>query len=299
MRLRSFDYFAAGSLADALVQLARYGSDARVLAGGTDLVPAMKHKSMRPRMVVSLHRVSELKFISDEGAVIRLGSLVRHTDLADNSELNGSFPVLCEAVSLIGSWQIRNVATIGGNLCNASPAADSAAPLLALDARVKIVDANSEREMPVSAFFIGPGETALRSNQILKEIVIEKPKNRSAGCYLKLMRKKAVDLSLVGVAFQAETDEAGEKLVRAAIGLGGVAPTPIRAPEAEAMLTGLPCEEAMKMLPRVAKTAVAATSPISDVRATAEYRKEIVEVYVRRAGEKAINILSTKKGIQT
>jgi carbon-monoxide dehydrogenase medium subunit len=298
MRIRPFEYYAAINQRDVLDKLAVYDPDAKVVAGGTDLVVAMKHKTILPRVVVSLHKVRELDFVREEDSRVRIGALARHADIATNTTLNDSFPILCEAVSLIGSWQIRNVATIGGNLCNASPAADSAPPLLALDARVVIADSEGENEIPLSSFFTGPGATALKPNQLLKEIIVERPKTRSAGCYLKLMRRKAVDLSLVGVAFQAETDQAGEKLHRVAIGLGGVAPTPIRAPEAEARLTGLSYEEAIKDIPEAARAAVEATSPITDIRALADYRRTIVEIYVRRAAKEILNTLFNGEGIQ-
>lgn len=298
MRIRPFEYHTGTNIRDVLLLLAEYGADAKVVAGGTDLVLAMKHKTILPRVVVSLHEVEGLDFIREQDSSIRIGALTTHADLAMNAILKDSFLILCDAVSLIGSWQIRNVATIGGNLCNASPAADSAAPLLALDARVVIADMEGEEKMPLSSFFTGPGKTALNPNQLMKEIVIEKPKAPSAGCYLKLMRKKAVDLALIGVAFQAETDQANERLTRAAIGLGGVAPTPIRASEAEAMLTGLSYQKALKRLPEAARAAVAATRPISDVRASADYRRTMIDVYVRQAGEKVLSALMNGRGIQ-
>jgi CO/xanthine dehydrogenase FAD-binding subunit len=291
MRIRPFEYHAAVNLEDALVQLGECGPDAKVLAGGTDLILAMKHKTVLPSRVISLNKVGELDFVREENSTVRIGALATHFELAKNALLNESVSMLCEAISLIGSWQIRNVATIGGNLCNASPAADSAAPLLALDARVVIADREGEKEMPLRSFFTGPGKTALAPNQLLKEILIARPHSPAAGCYLKLMRKKAVDLSLVGVAFQADADRAGEKLIRVAIGLGGVAPTPIRVPEAEAMLTGLKRNEVLKALPDAARAAVAAAKPINDIRASAEYRRAMVDVYVRRAGERVVKAL--------
>jgi len=295
MSIRPFGYHAAATLRGALDLIEQYGQEAKILAGGTDLVLAMKKKIV-PSHVVSLHKIRELDFVRKEGPTVRIGALARHADLAANPILSKNFPILCEAVGLIGSWQIRNLATIGGNLCTASPAADSAAPLLALDARVVLVDRKGEKEIPLSSFFTGPGETVLQPNQLLKEIVIELPKNRSAGCYLKLMRRKAVDLSLAGVAFQAEVDEAGETVSRTAIGLGGVAPTPIRATAAEGRLIGLSSEEARQAIPEAARLAVEATRPITDVRASADYRRAIVEVYVRRAAEKTLNILFNKGG---
>lgn len=291
MRIRPFEYHAAVDLEDAMVQLDQWGPDSKVLAGGTDLILAMKHKTSLPFCVIGLNKVRELAFVREENGTVRIGALATHSELSKNALLNENAPVLCEALSLIGSWQIRNIATIGGNLCNASPAADSAAPLLALDARVVIADRAGEKEMPLGSFFTGPGTTTMAPNQILKEIVIARPRFPSAGCYLKLMRKKAVDLSLVGVAFQADADRSGQRLRRVAIGLGGVAPTPVRAPEAEAMLTGLNRNEALKALTEAARAAVAATKPISDIRASAGYRRTMVDVYVRRAGEKVVKAL--------
>ncbi len=291
MRIRPFEYHAAVNLEDALSQLEEYGSDAKVLAGGTDLILAMKHKTILPPRVISLKKATELNFVREENSTVRIGSLATHFQLSQSGLLKEHATLLCEAVSLIGSWQIRSIGTIGGNLCNASPAADSAAPLLALDARVVIAGGDGEREMPLRSFFTGPGETALAPTEILKEIIIERPASASAGCYLKMMRKKAVDLSVVGVAFLADVDETGEKLARLAIGLGGVAPTPIRAPEAEAMLAGLTRNEVLKALPDAARAAVAATRPISDIRASAAYRRAMVDVYVQRAGERVVNAL--------
>lgn len=291
MRIRPFEYHAAVNLKDALIQLDQWGPDSKVLAGGTDLISAMKHKTVLPSRVIGLSKVKELAFIREENSTVRIGALTTHSELSENTLLNAGLPILCEAVSLIGSWQIRNIATIGGNLCNASPAADSAAPLLTLNARVVIADRKGEKEMPLRSFFAGAGKTVLAPSQLLKEIVIERPHSPSAGCYLKLMRKKAVDLSLVGVAFQADADHAGERLTRVAIALGGVAPTPIRVPEAEAMLTGLKRNEALQALPDAARAAVAATRPISDIRASAEYRQTMVDVYVRRAGERVVRTL--------
>ena len=296
MRIRPFEYHFAATLEDALTQLSRYGPEGKVLAGGTDLVLAMKHKKVLPRHVISLRKVGDLAYILEDAERLRIGALATHSQICGNDTLRRRTPALWQAVSLIGSWQIRNIATIGGNLCNASPAADSAPPLLALDARVVIADIKGEKEVPVSSFFTGPGATVLSPDQLLKEIIIEPPDPQSAGCYLKLMRKKAVDLALVGVAFQGQIDDSGKRLSGVEIGLGGVAPTPIRARGAEAILNGLEYRDALKALPDAARAAVKETSPITDIRATAEYRKAIVEVFVRRAGEKALKALFEQGG---
>jgi CO/xanthine dehydrogenase FAD-binding subunit len=297
MRIRAFEYHAARDLRDALEKMEDWGPQAKILAGGTDLVPALKNKQIQPSCVISLHRLRELDYVRETDSQIRIGAMAKHGDLAANPILKRNCSILCEAVSLIGSWQIRNVATIGGNLCTASPAADSAGPLLVLDARAVITGLDGEKEIPLASFFRGPGETVLQPNQLLKEIVIELPKSRAAGCYLKLMRKKAVDLSLAGVAFQAELDGSETRLARVAIGLGGVAPTPIRAREAEQALEGLTYEETMKKAPEAARHGVEATRPISDLRASASYRRAVVEVYVQRAIEEVSTRLFRREGM--
>ncbi len=296
MRIRSFDYWAAPGLDEALDELDRHGADARIIAGGTDLVLNMKKKNIQPRRVISLHNLDELDFVQPEDSAVRIGALTKHADLAANLFLKQHLPILSEAVGLIGSWQIRNVGTIGGNLCNASPAADSAPPLLVLDAQLILASKTAEKKISLESFFTGPGATVLEPGQILKEIVIELPKQPAAGCYLKLRRRKAVDVSLAGVAFQAETGSDGKTLAKVGIALGGLAPTPLRVPQAEAVLVGLSPDEAMTKVPDCAKIAAAAARPIDDVRATAAYRRTIVEVFIHRCAQKVLNTLKNGGG---
>ena len=296
MRIRPFDYWAAPGLAEALNELDLHGADAKVIAGGTDLVLNMKKKTILPRRVISLHNLNELDFVKSDDSRVRIGALTKHADLAANPFLKQHLPILCEAVGLIGSWQIRNVGTIGGNICNASPAADSAPPLLVLNAQLIVASKTVEKKIPLASFFSGPGETALETGQILKEIVIELPRQRTAGCYLKLRRRKAVDVSLAGVAFQAETGSDGKTLAKVGIALGGVAPTPVRAPEAEAVLVGLTLDEALTKVSGCAKIAVKAASPIDDVRASASYRRTIVDVFVHQCAQKVLGTLKNGGG---
>jgi len=288
MRIRKLEYYAAEDLGDALALLQEKDSGTKLLAGGTDLVLALKQKNMAPSRVISLGKVRELDYLRCESSQVRIGALTTISTLAENEIIQNTCPILSEAAGLIGSWQVRNVATVGGNLCTASPAADSAAVLLALDARVVIADAGGESEIPLSSFFTGPGETVLKPDQLLKEIIIPIFTGPSSGRYLKHMRRKAVDLALVGVAFSVVLDEAQNQLERVSIGLGGVAPTPMRASAAEAILVGLPPEKAVVKLPQAAQKAVEAANPISDVRASASYRCAIVEAYVQRAGEQVL-----------
>lgn len=296
MRLRPFEYHAASSLDDALDWLESYGLEAQVLAGGTDLLPAMKNGKLRPKAVLSLHRLAEMNFVRQQPGEIRIGALTSHQTLANNAVIREMLPVLCQAVSLIGSWQIRNVATIGGNLCQASPAADSAGPLLALNATVVLVDRQGERQVPLNSFFLGPGQTVLRPGQLLREIIVPEPTPGSMGVYLKLMRRQAVDLALVGVAIQAQPAPDGHRFQKVTIGLGGVAPTPIRAGEAEALLSGLPLDQVHSKLTTVARAAVAATAPIDDVRASAAYRRTMVKVFIKRGLQQIVAGLASGGG---
>lgn len=296
MRIRSFDYWEAPSLDDALTELEITGADAKVIAGGTDLVLNMKKKKILPRRIISLHNLKELDFVRAQNSEIHIGALSRHADIAGHPLLKTHLPILCEAVGLIGSWQIRNVGTIGGNICNASPAADSIPPLMALDAQLIVASKTEEKKIPLDSFFTGPGETVLETGQILKEIVIELPKQLSAGCYLKLRRRKAVDVSLAGVAFQAETASDGKTLANVAVALGSVAPTPIRVPDAEAVLTGLPVAEAMTKISDCARIAAQSASPIDDVRASASYRRTIIAVFLQQCAHKALAALKNDGG---
>lgn len=296
MRIRSFDYWAAPSLDEALNELDNCGADATVIAGGTDLVLNMKKKNILPRRLISLHNLNELNFVDEEGAIIRIGALTRHADLATHPLLNNRLPILCQAVGLIGSWQIRNVGTIGGNICNASPAADSAPALLVLNAQLVLASKAAEKKIPLDSFFTGPGETVLRPDQILKEIVVELPQRPSAGCYLKLRRRKAVDVSLAGVAFYAETESDGRTLSQVGIALGGVAPTPIRIAEAEAVLIGLSLDEAMAKISDCVQIAVQAARPIDDVRATASYRRAMVDAFLHQCAKNVFTTLKNSKG---
>ncbi|UCD81573.1 MAG: xanthine dehydrogenase family protein subunit M [Desulfobacterales bacterium] len=291
MRIRSFDYWEAPSVDEALTELEVSGEDTKVIAGGTDLVLNMKKKKILPRRLISLHNLKELDFVRTQDSKIHIGALTRHADIAAHPVVKTHLPILGEAVGLIGSWQIRNVGTIGGNICNASPAADSAPPLLVLNAQLIVASKKTEKKIALESFFTGPAETVLETGQILKEIVIELPKQRSAGCYLKLRRRKAVDVSLAGVAFQAETESDGRTLARVGIALGGVAPTPIRVAEAEAVLTGLHVDEALTKISDCAEIAVQAASPIDDVRATASYRRTIVDVFLHQCAQKVLSTL--------
>jgi CO/xanthine dehydrogenase FAD-binding subunit len=297
MRIKPFDFKAPDSLTDALNQLDQAGSDARVLAGGTDLVLNMKKKRILPSALISLHSIKNLEYVEEKNGIIHIGALAKHADLAVHPMLEKQISILCQAVGLIGSWQVRNIGTIGGNLCNASPAADAVPPLLALDATVVIATLQGDKTIPINSFFCGPGQTVMKSNEILKKILIKKPVNPASGCYLKLRRRKAVDISLAGVAFQAESDLSGQKIEKVNIALGGVAPTAIRVPAAEICLVGLSIDDAFQKISMCADEAANAAKPIDDVRATADYKRTIVNVFTQRCAQQVLTTLKNHRGL--
>ncbi len=296
MRIKELDFQTARSLGHALELLGRAGQGAKILAGGTDLVLNLKKKRVSTDTLISLHGLTGLDYVEENDGVIRIGAMAKHEDLARHARLQEKVDILCQAVGLIGSWQIRNVGTIGGNVCNASPAGDSLPPLLVLDAELVIAGPAGETVMPVGSFFKGPGQTELRPNQILKEVRIPVPPEHSAGCYMKLRRRKAVDISLAGVAFQAHTDASGNVIESVGIALGGVAPTPIRVPAAEAMLTGLPIDGAIERIKDCGRICAETARPIDDLRASADYKRTIVDVFAQRCARHVLTTLKKCRG---
>lgn len=301
MRIKPFDFITAGTLKDALAALEQSETDVKLIAGGTDLVLQLKKKNRSPKTIISLHRLTDLERVEEKGGAIRIGAMARHADLANHPLLVQKIDILCQAVGLIGSWQIRNAGTLGGNICNASPAADGSPPLLVLDADLVLVRRDGfgnvkERTLPVSSFFTGPGQTLLEQDEILKEIRIPSPSELSAGSYLKLRRRKAVDISIAGVAVQVQMDDRGETIEKAGIALGGVAPTPIRIHEAETILLGLTLDEAKEKIEHCARICARTARPIDDLRATADYKRTIVNVFVQRAVRQVFQSIKENRG---
>lgn len=291
MRIKPFDFYAARDLDDALKKMEEAGPDGRLLAGGTDMVLNLKKKQILPSSLISLQLLRDLESVTEKDGTIYIGALAKHADLAVHPLLKQHADILCQAVGLIGSWQVRNIGTIGGNICNASPAADSAPPLLALEADVVTVSGEGERIIPIASFFTGPGQTIMQPNEILTEIRIKTTKNPSAGCYLKLRRRKAVDISIAGVAFQTSIDASRQHLETVRIALGGVAPTPIRAKEAERILEGLSITEAFEKIPECARVTAGTATPIDDIRGSAEYKRTIVDIFTQRSVKKVLTQL--------
>ncbi len=248
------------------------------VAGGTDLLVWMKSARERPGALISLRSVPELAGITT-GGVTSIGALTTLTDVLGHATVRQRYPALVTAVRSMASVQIRNVATLGGNLCNASPAADSAVPLLVLEARARIQGNDGQREIPLEDLFLGPGRTCLGPGDILTAILLDPPPAGTHGAFLRKTRVH-VDLALVSIAVVLEMDAGGETCRRARVAVGAAAPTPLRLPEVEAVLTGRISPEVLGRARELARDGI---SPISDVRASADYRRHLTGVLLRRA----------------
>ncbi|MGA2463499.1 MAG: xanthine dehydrogenase family protein subunit M [Thermodesulfobacteriota bacterium] len=278
-RMKGFDYVSPSSVEEATALLSRNKGDARALAGGTDLLIGIMAGTISPKLLVSLKDIPELRRIEKKKGGIQIGATCTIFEIENSPLIKGKYDILSQACGLIGSFQIRCRATIGGNFCNASPAADTAAPLLALGARTVLQGPEKEREIEGKDFFVGPGQTVLKEDEIIKAIWFPE-EERGKGVYVKLGRRKAMEISIVGVAVYAIFDT-GKKIKDVKIGLSSVAPTPIRALRAESLLIGLKPDN--KLIERAAEITSEASDPITDIRASKEYRKEMVKVLTRRA----------------
>jgi CO/xanthine dehydrogenase FAD-binding subunit len=288
-RLPKFEYHAPASLPQALELLSQWGEKAKVFAGGTDLLVSMKKREVMPEHLINLKGISELKGISDEKEGLKIGPLVTLEEIERSKVIKEKYSILWEAVSVMASPQVRTLGTIGGNLSSAVPSADTAPPLIALGASVSLKGIHGERRVRVEDFFRGPGESVLKPDEILIQILIPKPSQRSSGTYLKMMRRNALDLALVGVAVFLRLDLNKEVCKEARIVLGAVAPTPIRALKAEEILIGKEVSEALAK--EAGRMASEEARPISDVRASMEYRQTIISILTKRALMKAHSII--------
>ncbi len=280
-----FEYHQPESLRDAVALAARFGAEASFLAGGTDLIVQIERGRVAPRHVIGLHRVPGLAGIEANGRII-LGARVTHRAIEQAPALAGALRCLIEGAEVIGGHQVRNVATVGGNLVNASPAADLAPCLLALDGVVALVGPDGERELPVERFLLGPNRTARRPDELLNRVSLPGLPARTASAFLKAGRRRAMEISVVCVAARLTLDASLERCLEARVALGAVAPTAVRAREAERALEGQPVGgEAFR---RAAEAARAACRPIDDVRASAAFREHLAGVLVRRALDRCV-----------
>lgn len=289
MYVPDFDYYSPATLEEACGVLAGLGEGAKVLAGGTDLLHMMKNELLAPKALVSLKNIRNLNEIKyDPGKGVVLGARATHNDLVNSLLLQQKYPAVSETAHQMANNQIRNQGTVGGNLVNAVPSADLPPILIALGAYVTLVGPRGKRTMDLEDFFLGPRKTAIGRDEILTSVVIpDQPSTGSWYCKFGLRRSGA--LAVVGVAACVVAD--GLHVQSARIVLGAVYPTPLRAKEAERLLAGGIATEAL--LEEVGRAAAAECRPISDTRASDEYRRDMVRVFTKRALRKALKIEST------
>jgi len=283
--MHRFEYCAPVSLAEAISLLDRHGDSARVIAGGTDLLTALKERWERPAYVIGIGAIPGLAHITyEEGVGLKIGAAATVRAVETSAVVRAKYPVLASAASTLASIQIRNLATVAGNICRASPSADTPPALIVLGAQVKLAGSDGERVVALDDFFTGPGRTVRRPNELLTEISIPPPRPHSGAAYFKHSPRRAMDLAVVGVAAAVVLENGLCRDVR--IALGAVAATPRRARGAEAVLEGY--EPTAARLEEAARAAATECSPISDVRGSADYRREMVRVNTARALQQAL-----------
>lgn len=280
-RTEAFDFYQPATLQEASRLLKENGPGGRFLAGGTDLVIAMKEKGLLPRYIVDLKRLPGLSGIRENSdGSISLGALTTLHEIETSALIKKKYPFLAQSAAEVGSIQIRNRATIGGNMANASPSADTSPALMALGASASIASASGERKMAIEEFFKGPGQNAMSPDEILTEITIPKTSANLVGEYIKFSPREMMDLAYVGVAVVYNLAK-DKKCSGVRIVLGAVAPTPIRAKRAEAALEGQALSEALAE--KIGQIAAEEAKPISDVRSSADYRRAMVGTMTKRA----------------
>lgn len=272
--LPRFDYVQVRTLDEAVGLLTEHGPAARLLMGGTDLLPGLREGLIQPRVLVDVKQIRGMRHIAhDEQGGLTVGAAVTMNQVANNPAVQAGYPLLAEAASTVASYQIRNRATLGGNLCNASPCADTSPATLALEAEFVLHGPDGERSVSAREFFVGPGQTVLRPGELMTAICFPPAPDGAGSRYLKLGRCKSGDLALVGVAILAFANGTGSGY-QFRIVLGSVAPTPLQATEAEDLLAvNPPGDEAFA---QAAEKAMTAAMPITDVRGTASYQRAMV-----------------------
>lgn len=281
-RTEPFDFYQPATLKEASRLVKDNGPGGRFLAGGTDLVIALKEKGLLPKYVVDIKKIPGLSGIREnhDGSVT-IGALTTMREIEVSPSVSKNYPFLAQSAAEVGSIQIRNRATIGGNMANATPSADTAPALIALNAAARVVGVGGERIVPLEEFFKGPGQTVMSADEILADVTIPRTDPSLVGDYIKFSPREMMDLAYVGVAVAYNFDERDKRCDGVRIVLGAVAPTPIRAKRAEAALEGQVLSEALA--DKAGALAAEESKPISDVRSTAEYRRAMVATMTKRA----------------
>ena len=294
--MRKFTYLAPKTIDEAISLHESYGDRAKYIAGGTDVLVKIKEGKLAPDYLISLKNIinQERPYLNHETGELFIGAFITHRSIEKSSVIQLNYPILHDAVKNIGSVQIRNVATIGGNLVNAVPSADGAIPLIALDGKAHIYGTKGHRSVDLRRFFLGPGQCDLERGEILLEIVIPPPLPRSSGAYMKHGRREAMELPMLGVGVVLGLEENMTTCARARICLGVAAPTPLRCLEAEKYLVGKAIDE--NSLAEAGRIAGEESRVRDSIRGLAWYRREMVGVLVKRMGLMALQRAQQKTG---
>src|SRR6516162_1236120 len=279
----AFEYLRPKTIPEAVAFLKQYGDDAKILSGGQSLIPMMKLRIARPSYLIDINRISGLSYIKEEAGFLKIGGLSREADLEASALIRSKYPIILDTAHVIADPQVRNLATIAGNLAHGDPANDHPATMMALGAQIVATGSGGERIIPIEEFFVSVFSTALEPGEILTEIRIPIPPARSGGAYLKLERKVG-DFATAAVAAQVTLDGNGA-VQRAGIGLTNVGPIPIKAKAAEDSLKGKKLETAV--IAQAAQLAADASQPSSDLRGPADYKRGLVRELAMRALSRA------------
>ena len=286
--LPRFQYLSPETMEEAFALLARYGQKTKVIAGGTDLIPQMRWGEIRPEVVLGLGRIPDLQEIQfDDKGGLMLGALCKIGVIESSPIIRENYPILAQAASVLACTEIRNRATVGGNLCTAAPSADMPPSLLVLGARAVIASENKERVIPLEDFFLGPKKTVLDTNELLVRLEMPPIRPNSAGEYIKLGRRNAMEIAMIGVAALITLRPGDNTCEEARLALATAAPTPIRCKEAEQALTGKKLDK--ETIESAAETASREASPRTSWRSTEAYRRDMIRVLTRRAIQGAID----------
>jgi carbon-monoxide dehydrogenase medium subunit len=280
MTLSKFEYLSPESVEDACRMLSEREDGAVIMAGGTDLLVKIRHRSVKPQAIIALKKIKDLNTISfNKKEGLTIGATALLADVAAHPTVLKKFPAIAAAAQATATVQVRNMGTVIGNLCNAAPSADNAPTLIAMGAEVTLTSIKGERRIPLEQFFEGPGLTALEEGEITTSVRVPLPPSSSGTSYQHISARSKVDISAVGLG--AMITMSGETCKEARIVLGAVAPIPLRARKAEKLIRGKRLTQ--KLMERAGAQASEEASPITDMRATAEYRKKMVAVLTKRA----------------
>lgn len=291
-RLPRFEYFKPGSFEEAIKILKEHKGKIKPFAGGTDLLVGMKEKGVTYENVLDLKGIKGYDFIRENSGNVEIGALASIRSIELSALINQRFPFLSQAVAKLGSVQVRNRATIGGNICNAAPSAEAAPSLICLKAQAEIIGEKGTRVVSLDDFFTGPGQSVLNGAELVTKFIIPPLPANAAGAYFKHSPRRAMDIAVVGVGVVLTLDSAKKKCIESRIVLGAVAPVPLRAKRAEAVINGKEITE--KEIQEAGEIASQEAKPITDVRGSAEYRVEMVKVFTKRGIREALRLIKSQ-----